>query len=235
MGFPEIEGCVKNIEGRFTSWVPGMRATEIADWYMICWHRGDIRRYLEAGGDPKKMIIHFLTFDGGVINPLWGKESFLERVRKMKELSVEYVIAPDFSSWANYPAAVKIHNYYRSCVVTCDLIQAGFKVIPNICWSIPYLFELSIGMWGDDISLALLDANHGTKNTWSRQNNLAAFDYANKVNPNIKWILYSGAKLFLRELLIILKNDPKHIICPARKSMLDRMMKNKLKNSKECE
>lgn len=163
LGFPSLGGCGGLRLGRTVAWLPGMRANGIADWYAITWHTGDLKRYVAAGGDMSRVIVHFLTYDEGVIAPLWGKKSFHERVKKMREFGVRAVVAPDFSSWADFPVVVQLHNYYRSAVVSADLARAGFAVVPNVCWSSPATYSVSIGMWSDaQPGTIVIDANHST-------------------------------------------------------------------------
>ena len=158
IGMPLLE-CA----GRFPAsakvipWIPGMR-TNIADAYLMTWHSGDLRRYYEAGGKKEKLIVHFLSYDTGVIAPLWG-DSFHKRVDRMKEFKCKTIVSPDFSSWADMPLPLQIFNYYKSNVVTRDLLKAGFEVIPNLCWSHPKLIEFSVSQWGAHTD-ALIDVNH---------------------------------------------------------------------------
>lgn len=91
---------------------------------------------------------------------MWGKASFHKRVAKMRAKGVTRVVAPDFSSWADMPLVAQLYNYYRSMVVTCDLVQAGFQVVPNVCWSAPQLFPLCARLWPDTYPAVLVDGNH---------------------------------------------------------------------------
>ena len=165
LGFPGLDRC-GGVElcGNVVAWIPGMKVSGTADYYFIVWHTGDIRRYQEAGGDMSRAVIHFLTHDAGVINPLWGKNSFHRRITQMRKLGIVNVVAPDFSSWSDFPVAVQLYNYYRSAVVASDLATAGFGVVPNVCWSVPSLHNVSIGMWeGCRHGAVLVDANHSSE------------------------------------------------------------------------
>lgn len=92
---------------------------------------------------------------------MWGKKTFFERVERMKKAGIKKLISPDFSSWADMPRVVQLHNYYKSCVVTHDLIKAGFEVIPNVCFSDPKILEISCGLWGQR-EFIFLDYNHSS-------------------------------------------------------------------------
>lgn len=161
LGFPRfpVEGCLP-LTGKAVAWLPGMKASGTADWYFITMHTGDIKRYAAAGGDMQRAVIHHLTYDSGVINPLWGSHSFKKRVERMKSLGIKNVVAPDFSSWADFPVAVQLHNYYRSLVVACDFVLAGFKVLPLVCWSAPQIAHISIKAWPTNASTICVDATH---------------------------------------------------------------------------
>jgi hypothetical protein len=166
LGFPEFPfDAVPKIRGKCMAYMPGMKATGAGiDWYFIQWHTGNIRNYIASGGDMNKAIIHHLSYDNGVINPLWGGESFHKRAARMKELGVRYVLAADFSSWANYAVALQLYNYYRSAVVACDFAQAGFQVIPLVCWSAPQIATISILQWPEKCPTVVVDCCHiGTK------------------------------------------------------------------------
>jgi hypothetical protein len=141
-----------------TSWIPGMR-TDIAGSYLVLHHTGDMRRYLEAGGDPAKAWIHFLTYDSGVIDPMWNKDRFLERCEKLKKMGYRRIVGVDFSSWANMPIAVQLMNYYKSAVVNRDLVKNGFRVLPNVCFGHPMMHLVGVTMW-QSAGVWLLDNNH---------------------------------------------------------------------------
>ena len=160
LGLPRIEGDGDFSGAKVIPWIPGMK-TNIADCYFMTWHTGDIRRYYEAGGKAEKLVVHFLSFDTGVIAPLWG-HSYHDRVKRMKEFKVHTVLSPDFSSWITAPLAVQFYNYYKSNVVTRDLKTSGFKIIPNICWSHTKLLAVSLDQWGPH-KVSLVDMNHVTE------------------------------------------------------------------------
>ncbi len=158
-GIPLFEQKCPKFKGTVFTWIPGVRV-DVADWYLILYHTGDLRRYGEAGGDYSKVIVHFLTHDAGVIEPLWGNK-LSTRIRFLLDLGITHIIAPDFSAWALLPLAVQLYEHYRSMVVTHDLCQAGFTVIPNVCWSSPQLREINLTSWNlEDQQTILVDANH---------------------------------------------------------------------------
>lgn len=209
LGFPEfpVEAC-PTLEGNAIAWLPGMKTSGLADWYFVVWHTGDLRRYREDGGDPDKLVMHHLTYDVGAIDPLWGRESFHKRAERMKEFGVKYVVAPDFSSWADYPVAVQLHNYYKSMVVACDLVKAGFSVIPLVCWSAPQIAALSISAWPKDMPCAVVDGAHlktvdndfnssvfwGGAESYKSLNVKKTFVWANSQNVAARWQWLTGSE-----------------------------------------
>lgn len=151
-------------DGDATAWIPGMLGDTGKKWNLVLMHGGDLNRYKQKGGDAKRLIIHHLTYDAGVINPLWGKQSFIRRVEKIKQFGCDVVVAADFSSWADMPLPVQIHNTYRTAVVAKDFVLAGFKVIPVMYWSHPRLADFQILSYGEELPLVIVDMMHvGTK------------------------------------------------------------------------
>lgn len=223
-GFPSIPSFTTPIEGQPIAWIPGVKPN-VHDWRLLLWHSGDLRRYIESGGDMDHAVIHWLSRDDGCIEPLWGKETFRRRVKQMRQANIQYVIGPDFSSWADMPIATQLHNYYRSAVVAHDLAKCGFKVIPNVCWSAPQLHEISIGMWGVGLAFALIDANHFSPR---RQNyNYDLFwDGAEQFsirNPDAFCWVYSS----YREVadMWMARNGP-CVWCPSRVAVLNKLRKH---------
>lgn len=53
----------------------------------------------------------------------------------------DYVMSPDFSTYADFPIALQIYNHYRKHWVGAYLQAHGVKVIPTISWSTPESFE----------------------------------------------------------------------------------------------
>jgi len=150
---------------------------------------GDVGRYFKAGGKPENLILHFLDFDTGRIDPLWSVNGFKRRIDIFKENKINAIISPDFSSWADYPYAVQIYNYYRSSVLTNDFSKAGFDIIPNVCFSAPKLNNISISVWGNRQDLILIDANHIGRN----ENNIKRFmdglsDVVSMLHPKKIWL-----------------------------------------------
>lgn len=113
------------------------------DMLLCLYHWGDINWLLRYGVDPSRLILHFLTYDTGVINPLWGTDSLQKRVDRMKAVGIKYVVEPDFSSWADAPIPLQLFNFYKSRCVGRDLQDAGFTVIPNVPFTFPYSWEVA--------------------------------------------------------------------------------------------
>jgi hypothetical protein len=150
---------------------------DVTHW-LVQMHSGNLSYYTKGGnhsgpwnsdniGDLDKLIVHNLSFDVGTINPLWGEATFWKRVNTMREFGVHTMIAPDFSAWADFPIALQIYNLYRSAMVARDLVRAGFKVIPNVTWSLDALTSISFSVWPREARLILVDASHVHTKRWS--------------------------------------------------------------------
>jgi hypothetical protein len=159
LGFPQFPESSFELEGTACAYMPGMRVDKF-DWYFVQMHSGNIRNYQKSGGNMSKALIHHLGYDQGLIDPLWGSESFKARVEKMKSLGVENVVAADFSSWADFPIVVQLNNYYKSMVVARDFVTAGFNVLPLVCWSAPQIANISIKAWPKEAPTIVIDACH---------------------------------------------------------------------------
>jgi hypothetical protein len=149
--------CNAEFEGTVTTWVPGMRH-DTADTYVTKWDPWILRRYHSQGGDPKRLVVHFMSFDAGVIDPLWG--NFKRRDARMQELKLTRLVAPDFSTWTEMPFAAQLYNLYKSNCVTHDLVKAGYRVIAQPVTASPYLREISISSWPRDFKTCLLNGQH---------------------------------------------------------------------------
>lgn len=231
LGFPAIP-CLNDVQhGQPSAWIPGVRVNAV-DWHLLLWHSGDLRRYRDAGGDMSKAVVHWLSSDDGTIDPLWGRTSFRKRVRQMREAGVVKVIAPDFSSWADMPIAAQAYNYYRSAVVSHDLARAGFEVVPNVCWSAPQLRDVSIGMWGQGISFALIDANHFSPWKHNLDNELfweGAVDFV-RYNPDVFVWVYAGHEQTAIEWR---QRFGQCLWCPSRVAVLQEMRRRKQEVQRE--
>jgi len=101
IGFPPIGKTCEILQGKVLSWVPGMRF-DIADWYFVLNGKGDLGKYFEQGGDPKKVIVHYHAFDD-INEPLWHRGTFERKMKKLKAWGVEHMVSPDFSVWGDMP------------------------------------------------------------------------------------------------------------------------------------
>ena len=119
------------------AWYPGCALPPEGDM-LICYHSRHMRLFAELNC-PERAVIHFLSFDVGIIEPLWGRKTFLDRCKKLKDYGFNRIISPDFSAWANFAIPLQIYNIYRSAVVTSDFANNGFKIVANVQWSLPEL------------------------------------------------------------------------------------------------
>lgn len=80
--------------------------------------------------------VHFFL-DDYQFNRLWTS---IDRYVPMLS-QFRYVMAPDFSTYTDFPKAIQIYNHYRKHWVGAYLQRAGISVIPTISWSTPDSFE----------------------------------------------------------------------------------------------
>jgi len=173
LGFPQIsgEGCISL--GHLPAmdaigWMPGIRTDYNLNYLVRCdgW---DVKRYFEAGGDPKKCIVHFLCEDN-LIEPLWKGHLFLKKVAWLQERGISKVVSPDFSAWKFQPLIYQLYQVYRSAVVSSDFIKAGFSLIPNVgILALDGWLEIWSGWWPDSFpGPILIDAHHQKGIEWGR-------------------------------------------------------------------
>lgn len=234
LGFPPIRKTCPPLSGQPVSWIPGVR-TDAGNWRLLLWHSGDLRGFADAGGDLSTGVIHWLSCDTSIINPMWRKTSFLRRIEHAKSIGVTKCIGPDFSSWADMPIASQIYNYYRSAAVCHDLAAAGFDLIPNVCWSAPQLHAVSIQMWGK-VDFALVDANHFSP--FADDYNAELFwlgaDEFNRTNPGCRVWVYSTESIVADQWRARYGGDP--VWCPSRLRMVRELsQRRKLKCPRELE
>lgn len=198
--------------------------------FLVQYHTGNIRNYLSgskgrcAAGDLTKMIVHHLSYDVGTIDPLWGQDTFWRRVENMRAFGIHTLIAPDFSTWADYPLAVQIHNLYRSAVVSRDLARVDFKVIPNVTWSVPALTGLSFSIWPKEATVLLVDASHVNTNRWTSNQELfwaGARKFKEYWPEVVPWLWASSPKVIEKWRLLL---GP-CVWCPSRVYVLGQLQK----------
>ena len=204
--------------GDCSSWIPGVK--HCFDSSFVLYHTGDLKRFFQSGGDPSSLVVHFLSYDNGAINPLWNPGPAKKRFQFLKGLGVKRIVSPDFSSWADAPLILQLWNYFRSASVTKDFITAGFEIIPNVCWSSPKLFNFSIGIWGK-LKKALIDANHVGKDPLMAQVFWAGAEYFHRLNPDTEIVFYGNERNFHQweEL------HPNSIRCAPRVEVLHNLSK----------
>lgn len=131
------------------------------DDYLLClYHWGDINWALRNGIKPENLVIHFLTYDVGVINPMLNQNHFFKRCKRLRDVGIKYVVEPDFSSWANDPVAIQILNFYNSKCVLRSLQNENFYVIPNIVFTREWSCQLAWYGYPNEMDTCLIDLQH---------------------------------------------------------------------------
>lgn len=86
--------------------------------------------------DRNEKGIHFFL-DDYQFNRLWNN---IDRYLSMLS-EFQYVMSPDFSTYADFPKAIQIYNHYRKHWVAAYFQEHQVKVIPTISWSTPDSYE----------------------------------------------------------------------------------------------
>lgn len=80
--------------------------------------------------------IHFFLDDYQFMR-LWNNmDKYLPVLKQFK-----YVMAPDFSLYADDPEALQIYNHYRKHWIGAYMQRAGIRVIPTLSWAGQYSFR----------------------------------------------------------------------------------------------
>jgi hypothetical protein len=91
---------------------------------MICWSSVGVDERMRGH------VINFYASDDRFDTAIWEKSAnFMDKMRVIKP---EALVMPDFSTWADEPAAFNIWNTYRARWCSRYWQEAGHKVIPNI-------------------------------------------------------------------------------------------------------
>ena len=86
--------------------------------------------YAKTCKEPEKFGVHFFIDDYQFIR-LWNSPTvYIDLLKKFK-----CVLAPDFSTYTDMPAALQIYNHYRKHWIARYLVENGITVIPTISWS----------------------------------------------------------------------------------------------------
>ena len=68
---------------------------------------------------------------------MWtNPDAYLEKLRRF-----QYVFAPDFSPYADFPKAVQVFNHFRKHWIGAYLQENGVRVIPTVTWSYPPSYD----------------------------------------------------------------------------------------------
>lgn len=87
--------------------------------------------YANSCNDENTKGVHFFMDDYQFMR-LWRyPEKYLLTLQKFK-----YVMAPDFSTYTDFPVALQIYNHYRKHWLAAYWQEHGINVIPTISWRI---------------------------------------------------------------------------------------------------
>lgn len=57
--------------------------------------------------------------------------------------SADFIIAPDFSTYRNYPFPVLLKNAFDNLLLAAYFERQGVKVVANVIWAIPLFYEFT--------------------------------------------------------------------------------------------
>lgn len=114
--------------------------------------------YAKSCKEPKDKALHFFL-DDYQFTRLWNRPDAYINV--LSQFSC--VLSPDFSLYADFPAAMQIYNHYRKHWLAAYWQQLGIKVIPTICWSDEKSFDWCFD--GEPVGGTVAVSSVGTQNS----------------------------------------------------------------------
>ena len=153
---------MSEMKGTCSGWIPHVHV-DCADWVFLPRSRSRIRAFLKAGGNPEHIIIEHYVHDAGGLDPLWNSTAFLKWTQDLKDFGVRYIVAPNFSMWADAPVVLQLHSIYKTAVTTRDYADSGFKVIPDLQVESPTTGHIAIQLWPRDLPVYMLGLVAGDK------------------------------------------------------------------------
>lgn len=124
-----------NYEGLGKYGIPRIRraAVEDIDWANANWLGCNFMRGCE---DPEDHVLHFFTDDYQFMRFWTDPDRYIPKLKRFKA-----VVAPDFSGYADWPAALNIYNHYRKHWLARYWQENGVNVIPCINWVLKDSFD----------------------------------------------------------------------------------------------
>lgn len=120
--YENIEKCAFKGRGKYD--IPPLRPVEYTGCEFIGFN------YAKSTADRSGKGIHFFVDDYQFLR-LWNRiDAYTGLLSEFK-----YVMAPDFSTYTDFPQALQIYNHYRKHWIGAYLQKQGVKVIPTISWS----------------------------------------------------------------------------------------------------
>jgi len=133
--------------------MPGVR-TDLpgVDYYIVRCDRWDMDGYIRSKGDPARCIGHFRQ-ESDDLEPMWGAKGLKRRVDLMKDRGVSRAVCMDFSTFLEWPVAIRIWNIYRAAVVNNSMMDLGIQMLaaPPCLSCLPEHHDLHLGMLPDTL------------------------------------------------------------------------------------
>ncbi|MBD5480843.1 MAG: DUF4417 domain-containing protein [Lachnospiraceae bacterium] len=92
--------------------------------------------YASSTKDREKKGVHFFV-DDYQFHRLWANIDFY--IGMLRQF--QYVMTPDFSTYADFPKVMQLYNHYRKHWIGAYLQEQGILVIPTISWSDEQSYE----------------------------------------------------------------------------------------------
>lgn len=128
--------------------MPGIKATGLADWYLVRGDKWDFDGYVRGGGDISRCIFQWMS-DDDKLETMWGNPR--KRVDWVLEKGITRILSMDFSTWSQLPVVMQLYNVYRSAIVNRDFARAGLQIIPCMKVGLQDQIHAFNGFWPDEI------------------------------------------------------------------------------------
>lgn len=98
----------------------------------------EARSYYRKHGTLNGYFVHFYINDDLFDCIRNSPERYLAMLK-----SADFIIAPDFSTFRNYPLPVLLKNAFDNILLAAFFQREGCNVVANVIWTIPIFYELT--------------------------------------------------------------------------------------------
>lgn len=125
-------------------------------------------RFMDYGEvpDPENYIAHFFYDDYKFIQAWKNPDTYIDKLRRFKA-----VVAPDFSSYTDFPKVLQILGAYRRNWVGAYWQEQGIDIIPDVQWGNKETYNWCFDGIPKDATVAISSLGVSAKKDWNGKDN----------------------------------------------------------------